>query len=525
MGNCPITRALISVSDKTGVVALARTLQEWSVEIISTGGTASMLAEAGIKTIEVAHYTGCPEIMGGRVKTLHPKVCGGLLAARDDPEHVRDMETHQIRPIDLVVVNLHPFETAISKPGARRDEAVEKIDIGGVNMLRSAAKNHRHVAAVCDPIDYSLVAQKMKELDGALDDATRRYLAAKAFRLTAYYDARIGAFLAGDYAEKFPVEVSTVVRKMAQLRYGANPSQQAALYQEPGYSEPAITTARQLSGKQLSFNNLLDANTALELVRELDGPAVVVVKHNNPCGAAVCENLAEAFVRAYDGDPLAAYRGVVALNRTLTVAVAEAMCDKIKFIDVIVAPSIEDEAEEILKTKPKWGSNVRILDLMCGEAVSYSRGGMDIRRLRGGYLLQTEDPKAERRDSFKTVSRASPTEAQLADMELAWTVAKHATTNAIVLVKDSMVVGVGAGVMKRSSAVTIALKTAGDRAKGAVLASDAFFPYNRTILPAIEAGVSAVIHPGGSKNDANLIELVNERGIVLVETGVRHFRH
>jgi len=525
MANYPISRALISVSDKTGIVDFARTLKRWSIEIISTGSTAKMLRSGGVDVMEIAHYTGSPEMMGGRVKSLHTKVLGGLLAVRDNPEHVKEMEDYDIPPIDMVVVNLHPFESAINKPDVGRDCAIDQIDIGGANMLRSAAKNHKYVAALHDPADYSLIVRKMEELNGALDDDTREYLAAKAFSLTAYYDSRIGAYLGGDLTRKFPDKVSTMLRKTAQLRYGANPSQEAALYKEPRYSEPAITTARKLSGKELSFNNLLDANTALELARDFDRPAVVFVKHTNPCGAAIDDDQARALLRAYEGDPLAAYGGVAAFNRKLTTETAELMCKTIRFIGVIVAPGFDGRAADILKGQASWGSRVRLLDLMCGDSVGHAPPDMDVERLRGGYLLQSDDAHTEKRDEYKTVSKVKATDAQLADLELAWTVAKHAKSNAIVLARDGRIIGVGAGQMKRSSSVTIALETAGERASGAVLASDAFIPYTETVKPAMDAGVCCIIHPGGSRNDENLIALADEANIALLVTGMRHFRH
>ena len=525
MANRRIYRALVSVSDKTGIVDFVRTLKHWSIEVVSTGGTAHMLADAGIDVVEVSHYTGYPEMMGGRVKTLHPKIHGGLLCVRDDPEHMNAMQELDIKPIDLLVVNLSPLRAHAAPDGTVPSELLEQIDVGGAAMLRGAAKNHPYVAAIADPADYSLVARKMTELDGALDDGTRKSLAVKAFRATAQYDSAIALRLSGKVAGDFPDELCLTLHKTLDLRYGENPPQRAALYQEQRFSEAVVANARQLSGKPLSFNNILDANAALELVREFDEPATAIIAHRNPCGVAVGDDLAEAFRRAAAGDPSAGLKSVAAFNRRLTMPVAQAMCDGANDFAVVITPEVDDDALEHLTRCPKWGPALRVLDLMCGERVCHHLGWLDYRRIGGGFLIQTDDPKAERRVDFRSVGARTPTDAELADLEFAWIVAKHVTSCAIVLAKDRTMVGVGAGQVKRVDAVRIALQIAGDRARGAVMASDDSFLFNDAMELAIETGVTAVAHPGGSRNDDHLVALADEHQLGLVIAGARHFRH
>jgi len=525
MPNCRITRALVSVSDKTGIVDFVRTLKTYNIEVLSTGGTAAMLRDAGIGVADISEYTGMPEIMDGRVKTMHPKVHGALLAVRDNPDHAKAMGAMDIKPIDLVVVNLRPLGAHLYKSGRERDDVMEQIDTGGSATLRSAARNYRFVAPVADPADYSYIATQMTKLGGALDDSTRDYLAAKAFRITSDYDELIASYLAGELNEQFPAELTVLARKTQRLRYGENPSQMAALYQERLFSKTAITTARQLSGKELSFNNLLDANTALELVREFDQPAAVIVQHANPCAVARHEDMAQALLNASRGDPAPSIGGVIAINRRLTRAVAQAMSGERHPFEVIVAPSIDDDALALLTEDRLRDEGARILNLMCGESVDYCAEGLDYRRLKGGFLVQTADPRAERRSAFKVLSRRKPSETELTDMELAWAVAKHVKTNATVLAKGNMVVGVGAGQMRRPDSIFIALKTAASAAKGAAMASDANLPFSEAIESAVAAGVSAIIHPGEAGDTAELTQFADANKVALAITGVRHFRH
>ena len=511
-----ILRALISVSDKTGIVDFARTLKKWSVEIISTGGTANMLADAGIDVVQVSRYADFPEILDGRVKTLHPIIHGGLLALSDNPDHQKTMREHGIRPIDMVVSNLTPFDGEMCKNPVSREKALEGIDIGGHAILRSAAKNHGYVAALSDPADYAMVARKMTELNGALDGATRERLAAKVFKILSRYDRVIAHCLSGQASQALPDELFLELEKTAELSAGQRAAQQAAVYQEQNIAEAVIANARQLSGPALSFDNFVDANTALKLVREFDHPAAVIVKYNTPCGAAVHEDLAEAFGRALGGDPRGAFKGIVAFNRPLERKTAEAMNRGKNSFEIIVAPSVEHDALKILTRNPRWGSTVRVLNLMCGQQVTGGAKETDFHRIQGGFLVQTPAARAEGRECFVTVSRRRPSEGELADLEFAWKVALHLTSNAVVLASGQRVVGVGAAQMKNVEAVHIALKYAGERAKGAVLASGTFFPFNDAVETAIDGGVEAIVHPGGSVNDQRVTTLADARHITLV---------
>jgi len=509
-----IKRAIVAPYDKTGIAEFARALLDRGIEILSTHGTAKVLRAAGLKVTEVQDYTGFPEILGGRVKTLHPKIHGGLLGRRDDPEHVAQMAAHGIDPIDLLVLNLYPFVETIAKPGVTLGEAVEQIDIGGPAMLRAAAKNHAHVVPLVDSKDY---AEFLRRLDGeALDADYRRGLAAKAFRHTALYDAAIAGYLGdGD----LPQLLVLAADRIEELRYGENPHQRAALYRVPGGK--GIASAQVLGeGKQLSFNNLQDAAGAYATVADLKTPSVVVVKHANPCGAATAGTLLDAFRRAWDGDPISAFGGILAFNAPVTPEVAEAIAEPGRFVEVIVAPAFDQKALEILMTKPKWGKNVRILSCPLPE-----RGGLEIRGLPGGFLLQEADGKATETSDLKVVTKRAPSEAEASDLVFAQRVCKHVKSNAIVLAKDAMVLGVGAGQMSRVDAARIAVRKAGGRAQGAVFASDAFLPFNDALEVALEAGVKAAIQPGGSRNDEACIRLADERGIAMVFTGTRHFLH
>lgn len=523
-------RAMISVSNKTGVVEFAKGLHEMGIEIISTGGTAKALKDAGLPILSVSEVTRFPEMMDGRVKTLHPRVHGGILARRSNPEDLKELAAQGITPIDLVVVNLYPFAATIVRGGVDLDEALENIDIGGPSMIRAAAKNFKDVAVVVDADDYSAVLDEMRASGGELGFASRMKLAAKAFNHTASYDAMIDRYFAGLLREEaegaFPKRVEIRLEKVMDLRYGENPHQGSAFYREMGAPQiHSVATAKQLYGKELSFNNLNDANGALELVREFAEPAAVVIKHANPCGAAVGATLAGAYEKAYAGDPLSAYGSVVAVNRMLDAATAEFMTSGNKFIEVVIAPAYEPAAQELLQTRWK---NVRLLEV--GELVTYPELPTelplwDVKRVLGGYLIQDLDREDLVEAELKVVTDARPTEAQLRDLRIAWKLAKHVKSNAIVLVKDGMVVGVGAGQMSRVDSMEIAISKAGERVKGAVAGSDAFFPFRDGIDRAAEAGVMAVIQPGGSIRDEDVIAACDEHGMAMVFTGMRHFKH
>jgi phosphoribosylaminoimidazolecarboxamide formyltransferase/IMP cyclohydrolase len=509
-----IKRAIVAPYDKTGIAEFARALADRGIEILSTHGTAKVLRAAGLSVTEVQDYTGFPEILGGRVKTLHPKIHGGLLGRRDDPEHVAQMAAHGIPPIDLLVLNLYPFVETISRPGVTLAEAVEQIDIGGPAMLRAAAKNHAHVVPLVDAKDYP---EFLRRLDGdALDGDYRKGLAAKAYRVTALYDAAIAGYLGdGD----LPQVLVLGFERTGELRYGENPHQRAALYRQPG--SRGIAQAEVLGeGKQLSFNNIQDAAGAYATVADLPLPAVVVVKHSNPCGAAAGKGPLDAFRRAWEGDPISAFGGILAFNTPVTPEVADAISEPGRFVEVIIAPAFEPAALAILTNKPKWGKNVRILACPLPEP-----SGLEIRGLPGGLLLQERDGRVTQPSDLKTVTKRAPSEAEASDLVFAQRVCKHVKSNAIVLAKDAMVVGVGAGQMSRVDAARIAVRKAGGRAQGAVFASDAFLPFNDALEVALEAGVVAAIQPGGSRNDEACIRLADERGIAMVFTGVRHFLH
>ncbi len=517
-----IRRALLTVFDKTGIVELAQDLAARGVEILSTGGTAKSLRAAGVKVREVSDLTGFPEILDGRVKTLHPKVHGGLLFRRDDAAHVATAKEHGILPIDLLVVNLYPFEQAVARPGATEDEIIEMIDIGGPAMVRAACKNFHHVAVLTEVDDLPRLRAELQAHDGATSSDFRRYLAARAFARTAFYDSAITRWLS---REMFPARLTLAAERVQSLRYGENPHQEGALYRLPDPGEATIAHARQLSGKELSYNNILDAGAALEVARFLMYPCCVVIKHKNPCGAAVHPtDLLEAFRRAYSGDPLSAYGGILAFNRPVTEAVAALIAQPDKFFEVIVAPGYEGAAVEILTTRTKWGKNVRLLE----THVPFNErqpvvGVLDVRSVSGGILVQDRDASIE--SEFTVVSKRQPTREEWRDLQFAWEICRHVTSNAIVLAQDATLVGTGAGQMSRVDAVQIAARKAGERSRGAVMASDAFFPFPDGVIAAADAGVTAVIHPGGSIRDADVIRACDERNLALVTTGRRHFRH
>jgi phosphoribosylaminoimidazolecarboxamide formyltransferase / IMP cyclohydrolase len=515
----PVRTALISCFDKTGVAELAAALSAQDVRIVSTGSTAATIRAAGVEVVEVADLTGFPECLGGRVKTLHPRVHAGILADRTDPEHVAELEALGIDPIDLVVVNLYPFERTVAS-GADDPEVVEMIDVGGPTMLRAAAKNHGSVGVVVDPADHARVLSDLAE-HGGLTGGLRRHLAASAFRHTAGYDAAIATWFAQreedgpDATQVPPAFLGLALERTAALRYGENPHQQAGLYRLPG-ARRGVAGARQLGGKELSFNNLLDTHAAWSLVAEFDGPAVVIIKHTNPSGAAVAPTLLEAYERALAGDPVSAFGGIVALNRPVDGATARAITGV--FTEVVVAPGYDAEAREVLAAK----ANLRVL-----EHADAARPGPEwqVRSIDGGLLVQTSDAGAEPWDEWRTVS-ARPLDAALeADLRLAWIVAKHASSNAIVAAHQGSIVGVGAGQMSRVDSVRLAVERAGGRQRGAVAASDAFFPFRDAVDALASAGIVAIVQPGGSVRDDEVIAAADEHGIAMVLTGRRHFRH
>ena len=526
-----VSRALISVSDKTGIEEFARKLSGLGVEILSTGGTFEALRKAGVPVREVSDHTGFPEIMNGRVKTLHPKIHGGILAVRDDEGHRAAMTEHGIDAIDLVVVNLYPFEATVARQGVERPEAVEQIDIGGPAMVRSAAKNQRHVGIVTDPEDYGAVLDELAANGGGLGEGLRRRLAAAAFALTARYDAAISGWLSerdladGVSEELFPDNAALAGSRVTTLRYGENPHQTAAFYRLPLSAEPSVASAEVLSGKALSFNNLVDADAALALAKEFDRPFVAVTKHNNPCGAAAAASIAAALEQAWAGDPISAFGSVLAFTRPVDRACAEFLVSGNRFVEVIVAPSFEADAFELLRRKPKWGKSVRLL--ACGTFGPASRRAseLELKKLVGGFLLQERDLKAEDPGDARVVTQTRPTADQLASLLFANRVAKHVKSNAIVLAAGSEVLGVGAGQMSRVDAVRLAVHKAGERVAGSVLASDAFFPFPDGAEAAIDAGVAAILQPGGSVRDDAVVEACDARNTPMVFTGARHFRH
>ncbi len=526
-----VSRALVSVSDKTGLADFVRALAKSGVEILSTGGTYKALREAGVAVREVSEYTGFPEMMHGRVKTLHPKVHGGILALRDDETHVASMKEHDIRPIDLVVVNLYPFEATVAKSGVARADAIEQIDIGGPSMVRSAAKNHRFVGVVTDPADYSRVLADLALHAGKLSDALKRELALKAFALTARYDAAISNWLFeqevkdGATDERFPQSATISGVRVNVLRYGENPHQAAALYASGTSNEPSITSSEVLGGKALSFNNIVDLDAALGLAKEFDVPFVAVVKHNNPCGAAAADSIASALEKAWSGDPLSAFGSVLAFTRPVDLACAEFLVGGNRFVESIVAPGFDAAALDLLTHKPKWGKSVRLLVCKPFGPSSRAANEFEVKKIVGGFLLQDRDLAAELPAAMKLVTQTKPSSEQLDALAFATKIAKHVKSNSIVFARGAEVVGVGAGQMSRVDAVHIAARKAGDRAQGAVLASDAFFPFPDGVENAIQAGVRAILQPGGSVRDDEVIAACDKHGVPMVFTGVRHFRH
>jgi phosphoribosylaminoimidazolecarboxamide formyltransferase/IMP cyclohydrolase len=532
-----IRRALLSVSDKTGLLDLARALAAFHVDLISTGGTRKALAEAGLSVRDIAEVTGFPEMLDGRVKTLHPRIHGGILAIRDNPEHQQTLQAHEIQPIDLVVCNLYPFEATVARAGATHEEIVENIDIGGPSMVRSAAKNHHDVAIVTDPSQYAAILEEMKQNNGALTLATRERLAAAAFARTAAYDRAISDWFMASRgresadagrspgAEVFPAVLDLHLQRRQILRYGENPHQRAAFYADPNAPSASVARADVLHGKELSYNNLLDLDSALNLVREFADPAAVVIKHNNPCGAAVAGTLVEAFRKAYEGDPLSAFGGILAFNREVDETTAMQISEPNRFIECIIAPSYTDAAFQVLTTRPSWKKNVRILRTGPLDTPRQDGPSLDYRRVQGGLLVQDRDSGGDDFAQLKIVTKRTPTEEEIHNLRFAWLACKHVKSNAIVLGRGGMIVGVGAGQMSRVDSVHMAVRKAGERSKGSVLASDAFFPFRDNVDEAARAGITAIVQPGGSVRDADSIQACDEHGLAMVFTGIRHFRH
>jgi phosphoribosylaminoimidazolecarboxamide formyltransferase/IMP cyclohydrolase len=516
-----VTRALISVSHKEGIVDFAKELAVLGIEILSTGGTAKLLRDAGVKVKDVSEFTGFPEMLDGRVKTLHPKVHGGILGRRGNPEHMRQWKAHGIEPIDLVVVNLYPFEQTVAKPGCTLEDAIENIDIGGPTMLRSSAKNYTDVAVVVSPHDYGRVLEEIKRT-GEVSAKTRFELCRTVFLHTARYDSAISAWLDGqvpaDEKTRFPNILTLQLEKVQNLRYGENPHQQGAFYREFGRKEPSVSNARQLQGKEMSFNNFLDANSALELVKEFDQTAAVIVKHNNPCGVAAGETLVEAYRLARDCDPVSAFGGVIVFNRMVDLDTAKEIAAT--FVEVVVAPEFAPAALEELKRK----KDVRVLDI--GPTVAGASEGMDLKKITGGFIYQDRD-LGRLADVKKLVvaTKRMPTDAEYKALAFAWKVCKHVKSNAIVFSTADHTVGIGAGQMSRLDSVRLAVMKAQSPLKGTVIASDAFFPFRDGLDEAARAGATAVIQPGGSLKDEEVIKAANEHGLAMIMTGMRHFRH
>ncbi len=518
-----VSRALISVSDKTGIVEFAQALTAQGVEILSTGGTFRLLTENNIAATEVSDYTGFPEMMDGRVKTLHPKVHGGILGRRGTDDAV--MQEHGIKPIDMVVVNLYPFAVTVADPNCSLPTAIENIDIGGPTMVRSAAKNHKDVAIVVNASDYQSVLDEMQANQAQLDYSTRYQLMVKAFEHTAAYDGMIanyfGARDTDNQTRNFSDTYNVQYYKTQDMRYGENPHQKAAFYIEANPTEASVATAKQLQGKELSFNNIADTDAALECVKQFDQPACVIVKHANPCGVAVATDINLAYELAFATDPESSFGGIIAFNRELDAATAAAICEK-QFVEVIIAPSVSEEAVAVITAK----KNVRLLE--CGTWGTERPQDFDYKRVNGGLLIQDRDNGMVAEKDLKVVSERAPTEDEMSDMMFAWKVAKMVKSNAIIYSKNNRTIGVGAGQMSRINSARIAgikAEHAGLEVKGAVMASDAFFPFRDGIDNAAEAGISCVIQPGGSMRDDEVVAAANEHGMAMVFTGMRHFRH
>ncbi len=519
-----IRRALISVSDKTGIEDFCRQLAARGIELLSTGGTAKLLRDAGLDVIEVADYTGFPEIMAGRVKTLHPKIHGGLLGRRGEDDAV--MAEHGINPIDLLVINLYPFEQTVAKEDCALEEAIENIDIGGPAMLRAAAKNHAHVAVVVDREDYPRLLDELEHNQGALGAATRYHLARKTFAHTAAYDAAVSNYLGAvssgtSQREPFPLTYTRQFHKLQDMRYGENPHQRAAFYSDHDAPAGTVAAARQLQGKALSYNNIADTDAALQCVQSFDAPACVIVKHANPCGVSVADDIESAYKQAYMTDPTSAFGGIISFNRPLDPATAEAILDN-QFVEVIAAPTVDEQALKML------GDKQAIRVLAVGKPLSTQLQQMDFKRVGGGLLVQDNDAGMVDREDLQIVTQRGPDDDEIRDLFFAWRVVKFVKSNAIVYARENRTIGIGAGQMSRLYSARLAAIKAHDeglQVKGAVMASDAFFPFRDGIDTAAEAGITAVIQPGGSMRDAEVIKAADEHDIAMVFTGMRHFRH
>ncbi len=525
MSTSAARRALVSVSNKQGLDTFIKGLVELGFEILSTGGTRKYLEDAGIDVIDVTTYTEFPEIMNGRVKTLHPKVHGAILGRPTLETDAAAMTEHGILPFQLVVCNLYPFQETIAKDGVTVPEAIEQIDIGGPSMVRSAAKNHAHVGIVTSPDQYTDVLQKVK--DDNMDEGFRRKLAAAAFEMTAQYDRGIADYMADITSEAsddsdWSDTLKLTFKKQASLRYGENPHQKAAFYVEENPPATSVANAKQRNGKELSYNNLMDLDSAKSIASEFDQPAACVIKHNNPCGCAVADSLADAFENAHAGDPISAFGSIIGLNRNVDLATAERLCEPGRFIEAVIAPGYDDDAFELLTTKPKWRKNVRLMEALYSDA---GKGAAEYRRVSGGLLIQDRDDLPQLEDDWKVTTDRQPTDEEMADLRFAWKVCRHVKSNAIVFAKAGMLLGAGAGQMSRLDSSYIAGMKSGDRSQNGVVASDAFFPFRDGIDEAAKAGIKAVIQPGGSRNDDEVIAACNEHGMAMVFTGRRHFRH
>ena len=524
MDTISIKRALISVSDKSGLGELGKTLAESGVEIYSTGGTAKYLSEQGINVVDVSDYTGFPEMMDGRLKTLHPKVFGGILCRHDRDDDMTGIAEHGIQSFELVVVNLYPFEQTVARDGVSMAEAIEQIDIGGPSLVRAAAKNHKFVAIATCSSQYGEIQAAVS--GGGIGFDLRQKLAADAFRHTAAYDSAISGYFDqqlgdSDNDETFPERLTISLKRENTLRYGENPHQKAALYSD-GSAGANLINAKQLNGKELSYNNLLDLDAAFNIARSLPNAAASVIKHNNPCGAASSDSLADAAQKAMDGDPVSAFGSIIGFNQSVDAATAEVLSKPGLFIEAIAAPTFAPEAVEILTTKPKWKSNVRLMEVGDVGAVAVNRS---FRQIDGGMLAQESDTSCDVYDDWQVVTETQPTDEMMANLRFAWAVVRHVKSNAIVITRDQALWGAGAGQMSRVDSVEISISKAGDKTKGSVLGSDAFFPFPDSIERAASAGVAAIIQPGGSKRDQEVIDACNKHGLPMVFTGRRHFRH
>ena len=522
MSSSTIKRALISVSDKQGLAEFATRLSDHGVEFYSTGGTAAHLREAGLTVHDISDYTGFPEMMDGRLKTLHPKVFGGILCRHDRQDDMQALAEHQIHAFELVVVNLYAFEETVARPDVTPAEAIEKIDIGGPSLVRAAAKNHAFTTIATDPKQYGEILSEV-QASGTTTLELRRRLAAAAFARTAAYDQAISAYFDRQQAdpekEVFPERITVSMRRHAELRYGENPHQRAAVYQTTG---PSLIEANQLNGKELSYNNLLDLDAALSIVRSLPNAAASVIKHNNPCGAASAQTSAEAAQLALDGDPVSAFGSIMAFNQTVDEATADVLATPGLFIEAVVAPKFDPAALEILTTKPKWRKNVRLLEF--GELGPLAPE-INFRQIAGGMLLQQDDLQPDDRTDWKIATDQVPDDGLMRELEFGWAMVRHVKSNAITVTRGLSLCGAGAGQMSRVDSVEIALQKAGDRSQGAVLASDAFFPFPDSIHRAAEAGIAAIIQPGGSVKDEEVIAACNQHGLSIILTGRRHFKH